>query len=162
MPLDNPHVDLDSHVLDPATVSNEVQSVDLTSLTAAKTWTLTFDGETTGNIAAKASATAAEVQAKLEGVSNVQPGDVTVTGETGGPFTVTFKGQYAGVNVPQMTGTGQEGTVTVTTVTQGGQATKAVRRGAAPLADATAVSNPLLGDSPNEQREDDAADYGDA
>ena len=35
-------------------------------------------------------ATAAEIKAALEGLSNIGAGDVTVTGGEGGPWTVTF------------------------------------------------------------------------
>lgn len=86
-------------------------------------FTLTFAGQTTGSIAA--AATAAAVQTALEALSNVEPGDVTVTGSASGPYTVSFAGgQYDGTNVAQMTATptGGTGTVTVATST-GGSAT---------------------------------------
>lgn len=93
----------------------EVQSLIATGATAG-TFTLTFDGETTAAIAY--NATAATVQAALEGLSNIDPGDVTVAG---GPLpntavNVTFN---RGGNVPQMTtgGTLTGGTATVTTTT---------------------------------------------
>lgn len=83
-------------------------------------FTLTFSGQTTGSIAA--GATAAAVQAALVALSNIAPGDVVVTGADGGPFTVTFGGAYADTNVAQMTATptGGSGTVTVATQTAGG------------------------------------------
>ena len=81
--------------------TNEVQTltVDATS----GTYTLTFDGETTAAIAE--AATAAAVQSALEALSNINAGDVVVAGSAGGPYTITFTGQYAGVNVPLITAT---------------------------------------------------------
>lgn len=83
-------------------------------------FTLTFSGQTTGAI--PAGATAAQVQAALEALSNIDVGDVAVTGAAGGPFTVTFGGALANTNVAQMTSTptGGSGTVTVATTTAGG------------------------------------------
>ncbi|MEU1908368.1 hypothetical protein [Streptomyces hygroscopicus] len=109
-----------------AAVTNEVQTVTITGGPTGGTFTLTFSGQTTAAIAY--NATAAAVQTALEGLSNVNPGDMTVTGNAGGPYTVTFGGQYLGDNVAQMTATGSftGGTspaVAVTTTTAGGTAT---------------------------------------
>jgi hypothetical protein len=100
--------------------TNEVQTINLGAATAGSI-TITFDGQATGAIAW--NATAAAVQTALESLSNVNPGDVTVTG---GPLpatiTLTFGGQYAGTNVAQVTvsPTGLTGgTVTVATTTVG-------------------------------------------
>lgn len=104
--------------------ANEIQVVTITGAPTGGTFTLTFDGQTTGTIVY--NATAAAVQTALEALSNIATGDVAVTGSTGGPWTVEFQGTYAGVDVPQMTAssTGLTGgttpTVTVTTQTQGG------------------------------------------
>lgn len=109
-----------------AAVTNEVQTVTITGGPTGGTFTLTFSGQTTAAIAY--NATAAAVQTALEALSNVNPGDMTVTGSAGGPYTVTFGGQYLGDNVTQMTATGSftGGTspaVTVATTTAGGTAT---------------------------------------
>lgn len=82
--------------------TDEVQRVTKSGTVSGGTFTLTFDGESTGNIAF--DATAATVQTALEGLVNIHPGDVTVTG---GPvsttaLTFTFGGAYAGENVPQI------------------------------------------------------------
>jgi len=151
---DTPTFILDSVVQ----VTDEVQKIDLTGVTAAKTWTVTFDGATTASIKAKAEATAAEVQAKLEALPNIDPGDVAVTGSTGGPFSVKFQGQYEGVDVPQVTVTAQEGTATVTTVTAGDPG---VIRGTG-NADATTRVSPLTEDSPAEARAANGSEYGDS
>lgn len=103
--------------------ANEVQTINLGAATAG-TVTITFDGETTAAIAF--NATAATVQAELVKLSNVNAGDITVTGgPLPGTVTLTFGGRYAGVNVPQVTVTPTGltgGTVTVATTTEGGSA----------------------------------------
>lgn len=107
----------------PYAAANEVQTVNLGAATAG-TITIGFDGETTAAIAFNASA--ATVQAALEALSNVQPGDVTVTGgPLPGTITLTFGGRYSGTDVPQVvvTPTGLTGgTVTVATASAGGGA----------------------------------------
>jgi hypothetical protein len=80
----------------------EAQSVTITGGPAGGTFTLTYSGQTTGPIAFNAPATA--VRTALEGLSNLNPGDVTVTGGAGGPWTVTFSDDLG--EVPQMTGSG--------------------------------------------------------
>lgn len=83
---------------------NEVQVVQLSEVPNSGTFTLTFNSETTTTIAYNASA--ATVQAALEGLATPVPGDFSVTGSAGGPWTVTFTGAYAHTNVAQMTGNG--------------------------------------------------------
>ncbi|OGF05213.1 MAG: hypothetical protein A2W00_04505 [Candidatus Eisenbacteria bacterium RBG_16_71_46] len=51
---------------------------------------LTFNSQTTGEIAYNASA--ATVQTALTGLSSVGSGNATVTGSAGGPYTITFVG----------------------------------------------------------------------
>jgi hypothetical protein len=106
--------------------TSEVQTVTITGTPSGGTYTLTFDGETTAAIAYNATASA--VQAALEALSNIEPGDVTTTGgpHPGTAVVVTFGGNYLGENVPQMTAAsgsltgGSTPTVTVTTGTGGG------------------------------------------
>lgn len=45
----------------------------------------------------------AAFQTALEDLSNIEPGDVTVSGDAGGPWTVTFGGQYADQLLPLLT-----------------------------------------------------------
>jgi hypothetical protein len=101
--------------------SNEVQTLTEGG-SGLTSFTITFSGQTTASI--DDDATAAEVQAALIALSNIDPGDVVVTGGPlgTGPFTVTFGGQYAGTNVAAMTTTptGGTGTVVVATSTAGG------------------------------------------
>jgi hypothetical protein len=103
----------------PYSVTDEVQSVTEGG-SGLTSFTLTYSGQTTASIAA--AATAAQVQAALEALSNIGAGNVSVTGSAGGPYTVTFQGALADTNVAQMTATptGGTGTVTVATVTGGG------------------------------------------
>lgn len=105
--------------------TNEVQTVTITGSPTGGTFTLTFNGQTTAAIAYNANAAA--VQSALEALSNINVGDVTATGGAlpGTAVTVTFGGQYLGVNVAQMTATGSltggsTPAVAVTTATAGG------------------------------------------
>lgn len=99
----------------------EVQTVTVTGAPTGGTFTLTVEGSTTGGIAYNASAAA--VQAALEALASVEPGDITVTGADGGPYTLTFN--RGGGNVAQLTASGASLTggttpsVTVATTTQG-------------------------------------------
>lgn len=110
-----------------AAATNEVQTVTITGSPTGGTFTLTFNSQTTAGIAY--NATAATVRTALEALSNINPGDVTVTGSAGGPYTVTFGGQYLGDNTAQMTASaagltgGTSPAVNVATTTGGGTAT---------------------------------------
>lgn len=109
-----------------ASVTNEVQTATVTGGPTGGTFTLTFSGQTTAAIAYNASA--ATVQSALVALSNVAPGDITVTGATGGPYTLTFGGAYLGDNVASLTATatltgGTTPGVTIATTTAGGTAT---------------------------------------
>lgn len=67
---------------------------------------LSFDGNDTAQL--PQVATAAQVQAALEGLPNVGPGDVSVSGRAGGPWTVDFGGSLAGKDVPAIGGVHSE------------------------------------------------------
>jgi hypothetical protein len=108
--------------------TNEVQTVTITGTPAGGNFTLTFQGQTTGNILF--SANAAAVQTALEALSNIDPGDVLVTGGPGPgtPYVVEFRGQYGQVNVTQMTAAhtftgGSSPAIAVTTTTPGAPGT---------------------------------------
>lgn len=104
-----------------ASPTNEVQTLTEGTAMTAGNYTLTFRGQTTGNIAF--NATAAQIQAALEALPTIGKGNVQVTG--GGvdtaPATITFIGQLAGMNVPQLTSNqaGLTGTFTHATTTPG-------------------------------------------
>ena len=119
----------DTPVLDaavPAAGTDEVQTVTITGTPTGGTYTLTFSGQTTSGIAFNAAASA--VQSALEGLSNINPGDVVCAGgpHPGTPVTVTFGGQYDGQDVSSMTASaagltgGTSPAVNVTTTTPGG------------------------------------------
>jgi hypothetical protein len=57
----------------------------------------------------------ASIQSELEGLSNIGPGNVAVTGPVGGPYSIEFKGALADTNVGQLTvyGSGGAGEETV-------------------------------------------------
>jgi hypothetical protein len=80
----------------------EVQTVTVTGAPTGGTFTLTVEGATTGGIAFNASAAA--VQAALEALGTVSPGDITVTGVAGGPYTLTWN--RGGGDVAQITASG--------------------------------------------------------
>ena len=99
--------------------SDEVQTLTVGG-SGLTSFTLTFGGQTTTSLVA--AATAAQVQAALEALSTIGSGNVAVTGNAGGVWTVTFKGDLANTNVAQLTTTptGGTGTVTAATTTAGG------------------------------------------
>jgi autotransporter-associated beta strand protein/VCBS repeat-containing protein len=70
---------------------------------ATGSYTLRFDlggQQTTQSIAF--NATAATVQQRLEALSNIGAGNVVVSGNVGGPYTVRFRGTLANVDLPQL------------------------------------------------------------
>jgi hypothetical protein len=104
--------------------TNEVQSVTLTGAPTGGTFTLTFDGETTGPIAYNAIGSA--VQAALLALPSLRTGDVVVTGGAGGPYTVTWGLDFSEQDVEaltasgaSLTGPGSPYTVTIATPTPG-------------------------------------------
>lgn len=86
-------------LLVPFAPAAEAQTITVTGAPTGGNFTLAVDGEVTAAIAYNADAAA--VQAALEALSNIAPGDVTVSGTT--TKTITFGGTYAGVDVPQIT-----------------------------------------------------------
>jgi hypothetical protein len=99
---------------------NEKQTVAIDDATTSGTFTLTYSSQTTGTIAW--NATAAAVQTALEGLSNIEVGDVLVTGGPGPgtDWVVEFKGTLAITDVAAMTGDGTNlvGGSTVVTITE--------------------------------------------
>lgn len=115
-----------SNIVADGPAANEVQTVTINGGPTGGSFTLTFDGSTTAAIAY--NATAAAVQAALEGLAVVEPGDITVTGGPlpGTAATVTFQGRFAGKDVAEISadGSGLTGgtapAVAIATTTQGG------------------------------------------
>lgn len=163
---DTPTTVLDTPVvLADAEGTGEVQKIDYSGVTAGKTTTLTFDGDTTGNLAAKAALTAAEVQQALRDLETIPSDGVTVSGATGGPFTVVFDAEaFEDDNVPLITAAAAEGAAPVVTVVSTGvspEGPPAVVTGTGD-ADRRGEVSPLTGESPAEDREANGSDFGDA
>jgi uncharacterized repeat protein (TIGR01451 family) len=97
---------------------NQVETVALSNATGG-TYTLTFNGQTTGALAFNAPVT--QVQAALQGLSTVGFGNVTVTGSPAS-YTITFVGALGGAPQPaisassQLTGPAITGTSTTIAV----------------------------------------------
>lgn len=104
---------------------NEIQTVGIDDATTGGHFHLTYDGQTTGEIAWNANA--GTVDAALEALSNIDAGDVSVTGGPG-PTTdwvVEFTGNLACQPISAMTGdgsalTGGSTDVTITETVPGG------------------------------------------
>jgi hypothetical protein len=71
-----------------ADVANESQSVTITGDPTGGDFTLTYAAATTAAIAYDAAA--ATVQAALEALAGIAPGDIGVVGDEGGPWIITF------------------------------------------------------------------------
>lgn len=103
-------------------LTDEVQTVTITN--PANPITLTYSGQTTANIGP--AATPAQVQAALEALSNLAPGDVLVEDDPGSPdYRVTFGGTLRDTDVAAMTASN----ATIATATAGGATTGLVRVG---------------------------------
>lgn len=87
----------------------EVQSITLTGAPTGGTFTVTNVGQVTGPVAR--AATALTLQTALEALSNLAPGDITVTGAAGGPWTVTFSDELGAVAEMTASGAGLTGGV---------------------------------------------------
>lgn len=109
--------------------TSEIQTVTVTGTPTGGTYTLTWSGQTTAAI--PYNATAAQVKTALENLSNIEAGDLTVTGgpHPGTAMSVTFGGQFMGDDVAAMTASGASLTggstpgVTIGTSTAGGAGT---------------------------------------
>lgn len=110
----------------PATAAQQTLTVDATG----GSFTLTFKGQTTGNIAWNAPATGAgSIQAALQGLTTIGTNNATVTGA--GPYVITFAATLnnspqpliasaSSASDPLSGGTTQEATVTNTTTGSSG------------------------------------------
>ena len=128
---------------------DEVQII--TSTASSGTFKINFDGEQ--SVAVAENATASTVSSALTGLSNVNAGDVTVTGSAGGPWTVVFGGQYDDTNVPEITITDVDlagGTVTVATDTGGEDEGDGTSIPDNIHADARSIDSPRDNDTPEE------------
>jgi hypothetical protein len=104
----------------PLTAVNEVQAVTVKA--SGGHFTLAFEGEVSEAIPFDASA--AVVQARLEGLVKLGAGQVAVSGEAAGPWSIEFTGRRGGQDVPEFAADGselegEEHSATVTTTTAG-------------------------------------------
>jgi hypothetical protein len=104
--------------------ANEQQTVTITGTPTGGTFTLTYNGATTANIAYNAAAAA--VVSALEALPNIGPGTVAGSGGAlpGTPVVITFQNQLGRQNVGQMTAAhaftgGTTPAIAVTTTTAG-------------------------------------------
>lgn len=146
---DVPNYPQNTIVSDPNATTEGTQKWTLSGVGAAKKWTVEIDGEKAATAALVGNAPAATVQAELNKLSNISPGDVEVTGAAGGPYTVAYKpaSRYANQVAPAPTFTAEEGTIASADLTVGGAATNAVQRGTG-LADRTGETSALAGETP--------------
>jgi hypothetical protein len=104
-----------------ATDVQEVQTLTIVGGPTGGTFTITWNGQTTAGIAYNASAAA--VLAALVALSNIAPGDLTVSGANGGPYTLTWAHGKGNVSAPTTNAAGLTGgvapAVNVATVTAG-------------------------------------------
>lgn len=79
----------DSHIRVDGYPSNEIQTLSAGTSPTGGTFTLTYDGQTTANL--NHNATSADIQTALENLSNVNAGDITISGSLdAGDVTFTF------------------------------------------------------------------------
>ena len=81
---------------------NTEQVVTIAGDIAGETFTLTLDGHTTAPIAVDAAA--GDVEDALEVLPNIGAGNVSVSGDAGGPFTVEFIGDLAKTDMSLLVG----------------------------------------------------------
>jgi hypothetical protein len=104
--------DTDASAITGTCKSDEVQTITISNGVTGDTYTLTYDGNTTAAIAY--NATSATVQAALEAIDGIAPGDIVVTGD--GPHVVTFGGTLANTDVSAITGVGGKNEVQTITI----------------------------------------------
>ena len=87
---------------------NEFQT--LTVPATVTTFNVSFNGSAPSAALTRATLTAAQLQAALEGLPTVGVGNVTVTGATAGPYTIAFKNALAASNLAPVVATLLTGT----------------------------------------------------
>ena len=91
---------------------NEIQTITIPATVTSVNFSLNAFGAnlTTVNIPFTSSTPASVIQSALERLTNIQPGNISVTGVAGGPFTVTFQSALQGIDFGQLTSTVVTGT----------------------------------------------------
>ena len=90
---------------DDGTKTNEVQTIQTTDQPDGGDYTISFGGQTTNPVLAF-GATAATIEAALEGLTSIGTGNVSVTGGpigTGADIVITFQGTLANTDVGDVT-----------------------------------------------------------
>lgn len=82
-------------------VTSEIQTLTVTA--DGGTYTITYSGQTTTALAYNISS--ANLQTALEALSNIAPGDLTVTGSLGAGYTITWNNALGNVAQPTTTNT---------------------------------------------------------
>jgi hypothetical protein len=98
---------------------NSTQTVTLANLATSDTFALAYKGQTTTPLAQNAAGS--DVQAALAALSTVGAGNVSVSGDAGGPYTVEFVGTLAGLDAAFLVGScagSATGTVAIASVAQ--------------------------------------------
>jgi autotransporter-associated beta strand protein len=88
-------------------LSSAWQTVTISGSPVGGTFTLSYNGQTTAAIAynAPANSGTGNVQSALAALTNIGSGNVSVSGNAGGPYLVTFTGALANTDISQMTAT---------------------------------------------------------
>lgn len=133
---------------------NEIQSVAITGTPNGGSFTLTLNGQTTAAI--PYNATAAQVEAALLALNNIDPGDVQCAGGPlpGAAVTVTFRKQLGGKNITQMTADGTlltGGTLPAASVSTSTGGVQGTYRGAQPNALLCDTTNGVLYENTGDQ-----------
>src|SRR5207237_4754274 len=121
-----------------------VQTLTFGNAITAGTFTLTFNGLTTGPItwSATADTLAANIQAALNALPNIGTNNTLVAGS--GPFTISFQTGLGGSNVPTMTFNASGltgGTITSLATTTTGVTAMTVAAGGTLLLDNSGTNN---------------------
>jgi hypothetical protein len=99
---------VDSGVFDASTLVaggvNEVQTATVNGGPTGGTFTLSYRGQVTGPLAYNAAAAA--VQTALQGLSRIGPNNIVVTGNAGGPYTITFQNGLGRKEIESLVGNG--------------------------------------------------------
>lgn len=108
--------------------TNEVQRITVNGSPSQGSFTLTYAGQTSGDIAYNASAST--VDTALEALSNIGAGDVTCTGGPlpGSTVDIEFTGSLAATNVSQITANDTKLKTKITTTTQGNAVQNEIQR----------------------------------
>jgi hypothetical protein len=110
--------------------TDEIQTLTIGNAPTGGTFTLSFNGSTTGNLAYDAAA--ATLQTALTGLASIGANNCTVTGPAGGPWQIQFTGALAAQNLPAITAnranlTGGTAAVQIETLQDGQTGTNAVQ-----------------------------------